>query len=96
VPTINDSYINALLADATYAIDRNLDNLSGADLVTALKQRMTGPLAAQIASNFTLVTHIESDDALGSGFDATVWRRNDGSNRLDPHPVSPWQAPHRQ
>ncbi|MFM9917892.1 MAG: calcium-binding protein, partial [Rhizobacter sp.] len=76
--TINDAQLNALLADATYALDRNIDSLGGADLVTAIKIRMTEPVATYIAANFSLVTHIETNDVTGSGFDASVWRRNDG------------------
>ena len=29
--TIQEAYWNALLADATYAVDRNLDEVSGQD-----------------------------------------------------------------
>ena len=40
---------------------------------------MTEPVAEYIAAhNFSLVTHIETDDEIGSGFDATAWRRSDG------------------
>ncbi len=56
--TIPDSYINALLADATYALKGNVNDLKGVDLVTTLKTRMTDPLATYIGNNFTLVTHI--------------------------------------
>jgi trimeric autotransporter adhesin len=78
MPTIKDNYLNALLADATYAFDRNIQNANGSDLITAVSQRMTPTLATQIAANFSLVTHIETDDITGSGFDGTVWRRTDG------------------
>ena len=75
---IQEAYWNALLADATYAIDVNRENVSGSELVDLLKARMTDPVATYIAANFSLVTHIETDDFTGSGFDATVWRRSDG------------------
>ncbi|RZU02313.1 calcium-binding protein [Rivibacter subsaxonicus] len=76
--TIQDAYWNALLADATYALLANVENKSGDALRDLLKERMTEPLANHIATNFSLVTHIETDDVTGSGFDATVWRRSDG------------------
>ncbi|MHB1198399.1 MAG: calcium-binding protein [Polaromonas sp.] len=37
---------------------------------------MTPTLAKYIGDNFTVVTHIETSDVLGSGFDATVWKDN--------------------
>jgi len=76
--TIQAAYWNALLADATYALDAPAANVSGLELLDLLKSRMTEPVAAYIAANFSIVTHIETDDVLGSGFDATVWRRSDG------------------
>ena len=76
--TINNIYINGLLADAAYA-DRLVDNLGGGDLAGVLGTRMTQPQAKYIADNFTVVTHIESSDVIGSGFDATVWRGNEGT-----------------
>ncbi|MDL2336353.1 MAG: calcium-binding protein, partial [Pseudomonadota bacterium] len=76
--TIQEAYWNALLADATYALDTNAENVSGGPLILRLRERMTEPVATYIAANFSLVTHIETGDVTGSGFDATVWRRNDG------------------
>lgn len=74
---INDAFINAILADATYALDTNgLEDKAGEDLKNLLSKRMTPDLAEYIADNFTVVTHRESGDVLGSGFDATVWKRN--------------------
>jgi len=76
---IHDAYINALLADATYALGQNgLEGRAGVSLKDLLSDRMTPTLAEYISKNFTVLTHIESDDTTGSGFDATVWRRNDG------------------
>ncbi|MEZ5615817.1 MAG: hypothetical protein R3E35_11455 [Rhodocyclaceae bacterium] len=77
--TINDIYINALLADAAYANDLQ-DNDAGGDLARKLSPRMTQPQAAIIAANFSVVSHIESSDVLGSGFDATVWQGNAGTS----------------
>jgi hypothetical protein len=77
MPTIHDAYINALLADATYALDvRVSDNMDRSDLLAKLTTRMTLAQATYIADNFTMVTHIDSSDTpvLGSGFDATVWQ----------------------
>jgi hypothetical protein len=76
--TINDTYINALLADAAY-VDDLKDNDSGGDLARKLSPRMTQPQATFIATNFTVASHFESDDSSGSGFDGTVWRGNDGT-----------------
>lgn len=74
---IKEDFINALLADATYALDRNnINGYTGSDLADLLSGRMTPELAKYIGENFTVVTHIESGDVLGSGFDATVWKRN--------------------
>jgi len=73
--TINDAYINALLADATYALEGGTPNeYTGSRLITDLTGRMTETLATYIGNNFTVVTHIETSDTFGSGFDATVWR----------------------
>ncbi|MGB8598830.1 MAG: hypothetical protein WCD07_03225, partial [Burkholderiales bacterium] len=78
--TIHDAYINALLADATYALDvRVSDNMDRSDLLAKLTTRMTLPQATYIADNFTMVTHNDADDILGSGFDATVWQGNAGT-----------------
>jgi trimeric autotransporter adhesin len=76
--TIRDAYWNALLADATYAFKVNRGATSGTNLIGLLEDRMTTPVAQYIAANFTLVTHIETDDTTSSGFDASVWRRSDG------------------
>lgn len=40
MPTVNDTYINALLADAAYE-KKLVDGLQGADLITALSPRLT-------------------------------------------------------
>ncbi len=76
--TIRDAYFNSLLADATYAFKESRGALSGVILSDLLKDSMTTPVAQYIAANFSLVTHIKTDDVSSSGFDASVWRRNDG------------------
>lgn len=77
---LKDAYINALLADATYALgDLTTNGMAGTELEAALRDRMTPALAAYISENFIVVTHIETNDTLvGSGFDATVWRDRSG------------------
>lgn len=76
---IQNTYTNALLADATYALDVNgLEGLTGTNLEAKLSTRMTPTLAKYIGDNFTVLTHIETSDALGSGFDATVWSDKTG------------------
>lgn len=75
--SIANTFINGLLADATYALKRNgIDGLAGADLSGLLNERMTPTLAKYIGDNFTVVSHIETDDFLASGFDATIWKEN--------------------
>ncbi len=76
---ITDAFINAILADATYAlIDKNYDGYEGGLLAGELSIRMTPTLAEYIGNNFKVIDHFESDDIWGSGFDATVWERSDG------------------
>ncbi|ODS22971.1 hypothetical protein AB835_11245 [Candidatus Endobugula sertula] len=69
--TINDVYINALLADASY-----VDGLRSSTLEDQLKKRMTPDLAKYIANNFTVVTQESNSGIFDSGFDVTVWRGN--------------------
>ena len=52
--TINDTYINALLADSSY-VNGLLPNQTGAALATQLTGRMTPELARYIGDNFTVV-----------------------------------------
>lgn len=74
---ISNAYINALLADATYALELNgLENKTGEDLGKLLTESMTPTLAKYISDNYTVVTHIETPDTGISGFDATVWKEN--------------------
>ena len=78
--TIFQAYSNAFLADATYALGKSeqgdLTGVTGSVLTNFLSERMTPTLAKFIGDNYTVVTHIESGDIAGSGFDATVWKNN--------------------
>lgn len=70
----NETYINALLADATYVHRLDPDR----NLKEALSERMTPSLAQYIYDRFVLVTQIETGDFdISSGFDATIWRRKE-------------------
>jgi len=74
---IQQAYINAILADATYAlVDDSLTGFSKVELYDYLKERMTSQLAGYISSNFKVITNINTSDSIlsaSSGFDATVW-----------------------
>lgn len=78
--TIFQTYINALLADATYAlgaaVQGDLTGATGSTLTGYLNDRMTPTLAQYIGDHYTVVSHKETGDVLGSGFDATVWKDN--------------------
>lgn len=69
--SINDAYINALLADASY-----VDGLGVGSLEANLTGRMTPALAEFIADNFTVITQASGYD---SSFEATVWSGNAGT-----------------
>jgi hypothetical protein len=73
--TINDAFINALLADAAY-VDGITINSTGSALALQLANRMTPDLAKYIGANFTVATQV---GGLASSFDATVWRGNAGT-----------------
>ena len=77
--TIQQAYIDALLADAAY-VDVN-PGMTVGKLTDALSERMTPTLAAYIAANFEVASSINTSDIplVGSGFDATVWRIKSGS-----------------
>jgi Ca2+-binding RTX toxin-like protein len=81
---ITDAYINALLSDATYALDDQTPNgYSGGLLKDKLSPRMTESLAKYIADNFSVVTHIDTNDSwlsTDTGFDATVWKKITGDD----------------
>jgi hypothetical protein len=72
---INDAFINALLADASY-VSGLLPGMTGNAFPAEMSARMTPELAKYLSDNFSVVTQIDSADGLGgSGFDATVWKR---------------------
>ncbi|WP_301100281.1 calcium-binding protein, partial [Propionivibrio sp.] len=73
--TINDIYINAVLADSSY-VDDLKPGQTGVALINRLSGRMTPAVAKYIGDNFTVVTQVSG---LASSFDATVWRGNAGT-----------------
>jgi hypothetical protein len=77
---IFQAYTNALLSDATYALgdpaQGDLTGAAGDPLAGYLATRMTSTVAKYIGDNYTVVSHKETGDVLGSGFDATVWKDN--------------------
>ena len=78
--SIQNAFINALLADATYV--ENLTTLSGVPLsgqalIDQLSKRLTPDLAKYLADHFEVVTQKLTEDGSESGFDATVWRSKD-------------------
>lgn len=80
-----DFYLNALLADSAYALNEDaIDGASGDALDEFLLERMTRPLAGFVSNNFSVVTHVETDDNFGSGFDATVWKEKSSGNFMFP------------
>lgn len=73
--TLNDSFINALLADASYVSDLVV-GATGTVLAGKAAGRMTTDLANFLGQNFTVVTQVTG---LASSFDAVVWRGNDST-----------------
>ncbi|WP_394781917.1 hypothetical protein [Undibacterium sp.] len=71
MPTIPDTYINALLADASYAIGIHTDDTKGL-LAGVLKTRMTENLANYIGDNFKVKDVFNAPDG---GFNAVVWEQ---------------------
>lgn len=62
---IKDAFINAILADATYALEDNgFEGLKDGALRNELTSRMTEPLAQYIADNFVVVTNINTSDSM--------------------------------
>ena len=80
MPTINDAFVNAVLADASYANELAPGNTTEA-LRDKVSSRMTPTLAALIGTNFTVVTSINTPDDVinGAGFDGVIWRGNAGT-----------------
>ena len=62
----------------THLDDAVTDEYPKSKLIQKLEDRMTGTLAEYIGSNFTVVTHKDTSDIIGSGFYATVWRDEAG------------------
>lgn len=80
MPTMNEVFTNALLADASYVANLAAAATPGA-LTQALSERMTPTLAASISKNFSVVTQIESGL---SSFDSVVWRANNSDGTPNP------------
>ena len=80
MPTINDTLVNALLADASY-VDFLAPGNTSTVLELKLNDRMTPALAKFVGDNFTVVTSINTPDDVinGAGFDGVVWRGNSGT-----------------
>ena len=78
--SIHRIYINALLADATYAIkEKDRNGLIGEDMKThkGINKRMTPIIADYMGKHFSVITSINANDfplSADTGFDATVWR----------------------
>ena len=71
---ISSIYVNAFLADAAY-IDLPRGKIDpDADIYKVLSKRMTSPLAKFIADNFEVISNRLSNDLIGTGFDAIVWK----------------------
>ena len=78
--TINQSYVNALLADAAY-VDVTRE-MTIDELKSKLVTRMTPTLAEYLVANFEIASVVNSSDTplVGSGFDDTVWRGKTGGD----------------
>ena len=78
---IKDTYINALLADASYGEDF-IPGMTGIALADALTNRMTPNIAQYIANNFTVLHQEDNNNSLllESSFDATVWEGRAGTD----------------
>ena len=75
--TINETYVNALLADASYvALSRNGQVVTSSVILANISARMTAPQATFITTNFEVLNQELSDTGV---FDATVWRGRTGT-----------------
>jgi len=76
--TINEAYINSLLADASYVtLSENGQLIADINVVKArLGTRLTQPLADFITQNFSV---INQEIASSDGFSATVWQGKEGT-----------------
>jgi hypothetical protein len=80
---MNATYINALLADASYVqLAEANGRVADADTIKAnLKERLTEPLAEFITTNFEVLNQTGVDAFLTlDGFSATVWRGKAGTD----------------
>lgn len=68
--SLQAAYINALLADASYTERVRTGAVNAGDF----KERLTEAQANYLATNFTILSSIESPKVLGNGFDAVVWQ----------------------
>lgn len=76
--TIQNTYINSLLAEASYV--ELIGGMSQSDIIEELdREALTLRQAQYIASNFEVIGAKETPDIFGSGFDAVVWRGRTGS-----------------
>ena len=74
MPTLNDAFVNALLADASYVSligNNNKPLTSASDIYPAFAKRLTPTLATYLTSNFAVLDQTLAPDG---GFDAIVWR----------------------
>ena len=78
--SIHRSYIDVLLADATYAIkEKDRNGLIGEDMKThkGINKRMTPIITNYMDKHFSIITSINTNDfplSADTGFDAAVWR----------------------
>ena len=79
INSIQNAFVNALLADATYVdgLAPGGSALSGTALAEKLSSRLTPDLAKYLADHFEVITQKLTQDQTESGFDATVWRSKD-------------------
>lgn len=75
MPTINDAFINAILADACY-VDNLVPGMTGQDLKEKLEGRMTEELSDFIGQNFEVKNQAAG---FASSFEATVWQGKQGT-----------------
>ena len=73
MPTLNDAFVNALLADASYVSVLNDagDLIPASDRYIAFAKRLTPTLATYLTTNFAILDQKISPDG---GFDAVVWQ----------------------
>lgn len=76
MPSINQAFENALLANATYQLGESRSGVAGATLRGAIERTLTPVLADYISQNYTAVSNIDYPELGTSGFDATAWRHN--------------------